>query len=404
MHIRWWIATLLFLSVIINYIDRQCLSVLAPVITKELNLSPTGYANILNAFQAAYTIMYLGSGLLVDRWGAKLSLTVFMGWWSVANALHAFAANAWGLGAFRFLLGLGEPGNFMAGFRAISECYVKQERALVNGLLNAGASVGAMIAPFLVTWLYAELSWRGAFVICGALGLVWIVPWWLVYRPLQPQQDRPLPLPFAILWRDYLKLPQSFGLMGSRFLSDPVWWFYLFWLPKYLVDARGFTLEQMAMVAWMPYLSADLGAMFGGWMSGRLIAKGWNTLSARTAVMLPAALVMPVSLIVATTPSSAIAIATICVVTFAHMAWKTNLATVTNDLYPTQVVGSVSGVFAFGNGLGGLLFTALTGWLVQYSGYFWVFAFMGVLHPLAFIVFRGLVRGELRFSRPDGLD
>ena len=404
MHIRWWIATLLFLSVIINYIDRQCLSVLAPVITRELNLSPTGYANILNAFQAAYTIMYLGSGLLVDRWGAKLSLTVFMGWWSVANALHAFAANAWGLGAFRFLLGLGEPGNFMAGFRAISECYVKQERALVNGLLNAGASVGAMIAPFLVTWLYAELSWRGAFVICGALGLVWIVPWWLVYRPLQPQQDRPLPLPFAILWRDYLKLPQSFGLMGSRFLSDPVWWFYLFWLPKYLVDARGFTLEQMAMVAWMPYLSADLGAMFGGWMSGRLIAKGWNTLSARTAVMLPAALVMPVSLIVATTPSSAIAIATICVVTFAHMAWKTNLATVTNDLYPTQVVGSVSGVFAFGNGLGGLLFTALTGWLVQYSGYFWVFAFMGVLHPLAFIVFRGLVRGELRFSRPDGLD
>ena len=404
MHIRWWIATLLFLSVIINYIDRQCLSVLAPVITKELNLSPTGYANILNAFQAAYTIMYLGSGLLVDRWGAKLSLTVFMGWWSVANALHAFATNAWGLGAFRFLLGLGEPGNFMAGFRAISECYVKQERALVNGLLNAGASVGAMIAPFLVTWLYAELSWRGAFVICGALGLVWIVPWWLVYRPLQPQEDRPLPLPFSILWRDYLKLPQSFGLMGSRFLSDPVWWFYLFWLPKYLVDARGFTLEEMAMVAWMPYLSADLGAMSGGWMSGRLIAKGWNTLSARKAVMLPAALVMPVSLIVATTPSSAIAIAMICVVTFAHMAWKTNLATVTNDLYPTQVVGSVSGVFAFGNGLGGLLFTALTGWLVQYSGYFWVFAFMGVLHPLAFVVFRGLVRSELRFSRPDGLN
>ena len=281
---------------------------------------------------------------------------------------------------------------------------LEQERALVNGLLNAGSSVGAMIAPFLVTWLYSQLSWRGAFVICGALGLVWIVPWWLVYRPLQPQQDQPLPLPAAILWRDYLKLPQSFGLMGSRFLSDPVWWFYLFWLPKYLVDARGFTLEQMAMVAWMPYLSADLGAMFGGWMSGRLIAKGWKTLSARTAVMLPAAMVMPVSLIVATTPSSAIAIGMICIVTFAHMAWKTNLATVTNDLYPTHVVGSVSGVFAFGNGLGGLLFTALTGWLVQYSGYFWVFAFMGVLHPLAFLVFRGLVRSELRLARADGFD
>jgi len=389
---RGWIAGLLFLSVVINYIDRQCLSVLAPVITKELGLTPTGYANILNVFQAAYTLMYIGSGLLVDRWGARVSLAVFMGWWSVANALHAFATNAFGLGVFRFLLGLGEPGNFMAGFRAISECFKKEERALVNGLLNAGSSVGAMIAPFLVTWLYLQLSWRGAFVICGGLGLLWIVPWLMVYKPLQK---------FEVAkntgeWKQYLKLPQSWGLFGSRFLSDPVWWFYLFWLPKYLVDARGFSLQEMALVAWMPYLSADIGAMFGGWMSGLLIRRGWNVLAARKAVMLPAAMVMPVSLIVGTTPSSTIAIAVICLVTFAHMVWKTNLSTVTNDLYPTEVVGSVSGVFAFGNGLGGLLFTALTGWLVQYSGYFWVFAFMGVLHPLAFAVFGGLVRGELQ--------
>ena len=399
MERRWWIAALLFLSVIINYIDRQCLSVLAPVITKELGLTPTGYANILNVFQLAYTGMYIGSGFLVDRWGARVSLAVFMGWWSVANALHGFATSAFSLGAFRFLLGLGEPGNFMAGFRAISECFHKEERALANGLLNAGSSVGAMIAPFLVTWLYVQMSWRGAFVICGVLGVLWIVPWLLLYRPLESVVIAPAK-PGA--WREYLKLPQSWGLFGSRFLSDPVWWFYLFWLPKYLVDARGFTLQEMALVAWMPYLSADLGAMFGGWMSGVLIARGWNVLAARKAVMLPAAMVMPVSLVVATTPSSTIAIAAICLVTFAHMVWKTNLATVTNDLYPTQVVGSVSGMFAFGNGLGGLLFTALTGWLVQYSGYYWVFAFMGVLHPLAFLVFRGLVRGELRIARLDG--
>lgn len=397
---RSWIAGLLFLSVIINYIDRQCLSVLAPVITKELRLTPTGYANILNVFQSAYTLMYIGSGLLVDRWGARVSLAVFMGWWSVANALHAFATSAFGLGMFRFLLGLGEPGNFMAGFRAISECFEKQERALVNGLLNAGSSVGAMIAPFLVTWLYLQLSWRGAFVICGGLGLLWIVPWLLAYKPLQaaPVVQK------TGEWKQYLAVPQSWGLFGSRFLSDPVWWFYLFWLPKYLVEARGFSLQEMALVAWMPYLSADLGAMFGGWMSGRLISRGWNVLAARKAVMLPAAMVMPVSLVVGTTPSSTLAIATICLVTFAHMAWKTNLATVTNDLYPTQVVGSVSGLFAFGNGLGGLLFTALTGWLVQYSGYFWVFAFMGVLHPLAFAVFGWLVRGELRLAGPQGGD
>ncbi len=399
MERRWWIAGLLFLSVIINYIDRQCLSVLAPVITKELGLTPTGYANILNVFQLAYTGMYIGSGFLVDRWGARVSLAVFMGWWSVANALHGFATSAFSLGAFRFLLGLGEPGNFMAGFRAISECFHKEERALANGLLNAGSSVGAMIAPFLVTWLYVQMSWRGAFVICGLLGVLWILPWLLLYRPLASVVIARAE-PGA--WREYLKLPQSWGLFGSRFLSDPVWWFYLFWLPKYLVDARGFTLQEMALVAWMPYLSADLGAMFGGWMSGVLIGRGWNVLAARKAVMLPAAMVMPVSLVVATTPSSTIAIAAICLVTFAHMVWKTNLATVTNDLYPTQVVGSVSGMFAFGNGLGGLLFTALTGWLVQYSGYYWVFAFMGVLHPFAFLVFRGLVRGELRIARLDG--
>jgi ACS family hexuronate transporter-like MFS transporter len=399
MERRWWIAGLLFLSVIINYIDRQCLSVLAPVITKELGLTPTGYANILNVFQLAYTAMYIGSGFLVDRWGARVSLAVFMGWWSVANALHGFATSAFSLGAFRFLLGLGEPGNFMAGFRAISECFHKEERALANGLLNAGSSVGAMIAPFLVTWLYLQMSWRGAFVICGVLGVLWIVPWMMLYRPLESVVIPPAK-PGA--WREYLKMPQSWGLFGSRFLSDPVWWFYLFWLPKYLVDARGFTLQEMALVAWMPYLSADLGAMFGGWMSGVLISRGWNVLAARKAVMLPAAMVMPVSLVVATTPSSTIAIASICLVTFAHMVWKTNLSTVTNDLYPTQVVGSVSGMFAFGNGLGGLLFTALTGWLVQSSGYYWVFAFMGVLHPLAFLVFRGLVRGELRIARLDG--
>lgn len=389
---RSWIAGLLFLSVIINYIDRQCLSVLAPVITKELGLTPTGYANILNVFQAAYTLMYIGSGLLVDRWGARFSLAVFMGWWSVANALHGLATNAFGLGVFRFLLGLGEPGNFMAGFRTISECFKKEERALVNGLLNAGSSVGAMIAPFLVTWLYGQLSWRGAFVICGLLGLVWIGPWLYFYKPLEGVVIEKKP---AGAWKAYLKLPHSWGLFGSRFLSDPVWWFYLFWLPKYLVEARGFTLQEMALVAWMPYLSADLGAMFGGWMSGRLISRGWDVLKARRVVMLPAAMVMPVSLLVGTTPSSTVAIAGICLVTFAHMVWKTNLATVTNDLYPTSVVGSVSGVFAFGNGLGGLLFTALTGWLVQYSGYFWVFALMGVLHPLAYLVFGGLVREKL---------
>ena len=390
MPLRWWIATLLFLSVVINYIDRQCLSVLAPVITKELGLSPSAYATVLNAFLGAYTVMYVGSGFLVDRWGSRLSLSLFMTWWSVANALHAFATSAWSLGAFRFLLGLGEPGNFMAGFRVVSESYETRHKAIVNGLLNAGSSLGAMIAPVLVTWLYKDLGWRGAFVICGVLGLLWVAPWWLLYRPLLPASQR-LPARKGD-WFKFLQTPQSAGLFVARFLSDPVWWFYLFWLPKYLVDQRGFSLEQMALVAWLPYLSADIGAMAGGWASGRLVSAGWEPLAARRAIMIPAALLMPVSVLVGRVDSSALALGLICLVTFAHMAWKTNLATVTNDLYPPGVVGSVSGIFAFGNGLGGILFTWLTGWLVERFGYSSVFLTMGLMHPLGLLAFRALVR------------
>jgi ACS family hexuronate transporter-like MFS transporter len=358
------------------------------VITKELGLSSLEYSRVLNAFLFAYTAMYLGSGFLVDRWGTRKSLGIFMGWWSVANALHAFAGNVWSLGAFRFLLGLGEPGNFMAAFRAISECYEKQHKAIVNGLLNAGSAVGAIAAPILVPWLAEQYSWRGAFVICGALGLLWLWPWLRYYRPLIPAGPKEV----AAAWRDYLFTPQSWGLFLARFLSDPVWWFYLFWLPKYLVDQRGFTMKEMAMVAWMPYLSADLGAMFGGWLSGHLVARGWDVLRARRTVMLPFALLMPASVLIGYTPSSGWALAIICLVTFAHMAWKTNLATVTNDIYPLGVVGRMSGVFAFGNGLGGMLFTELTGQVVEGFGYTAIFVFMGGLHPLGFLLFRALVR------------
>ena len=173
-HLRWWIAALLFLSTVINYIDRQTLSVLAPVLTRELGLSPIAYSNILTAFLAAYTVMYVGSGFLVDRWGTRLSLSVFMVWWSVANMAHAFAQGVWSLGILRFLLGMGESGNFMAAFKAVSEWYPAKERALVNGLINGGAAIGAVIAPPVVTWINANYGWQPAFVITGSLGFAWL--------------------------------------------------------------------------------------------------------------------------------------------------------------------------------------------------------------------------------------
>ena len=396
-RIRWIIAALLFLSAVINYIDRQVLSVLAPVLTKEFNLSPTDYANIGLAFQIPYTLMYVGSGFLVDRWGARKALAVFMIWWSVASMLHSFARSAFSLGFFRVLLGIGEPGNFMAGFRAISDWYPAREKAFVNGLLNAGAAVGAIIAPPLVAFLGLHYGWRQAFVVTGLLGFIWLFFWLQYYRMPAPEEAPPPaagsdgPLPTRL---ELLKRPETWALLLSRFISDPVWWFYLLWLPKYLADRRGFSLAEIGLVAWMPYLAADVGALAGGWLSGRLVRRGWPVLRARAMGTWPFALVMPLSLLIPTAPISQ-AIAIICAVAFAHMAWKTNMQTVTNDVFPARVVGTVSGMIAFGNGLGGALFTWLTGWVVQNISYDAIFVIMGFLHPVAYLIFRFIMGRRL---------
>jgi ACS family hexuronate transporter-like MFS transporter len=407
MPVRWTIAALLFLSTVINYVDRQTLSVVAPVLTKELNLSPVEYSNILTAFLAAYTLMYLGSGFLVDRWGTRVALAVFIVWWSISNMLHGFARNAFQLGTFRLLLGLGEAGNFMAAFKAISEWYPPRERAFVNGLVQAGASVGAILAPPVVTALMHWYGWRFTFVATGALGFVWLLAWLYFYyhparHPRVSPAERDLVLAAArslpatkLTPRDLLRLRQTWGLLLARFFSDPVWWFYLFWLPKYLVENRGFTVAEMGMLAWMPYLTADIGSVLGGLTSDALVRRGWNVLSARTATMLPFALLMPLSAAIVFASSRWTALALICLVTFAHMAWKTNVATVTNDLFPARIVGSLAGIVAFGNGLGGTIFTVLTGWIVQYFGYTAIFLIMGCLHPLAFLIFRALVRAPV---------
>jgi ACS family hexuronate transporter-like MFS transporter len=407
-HLRWWIAALLFLSTVINYVDRQTLSVLAPALTKELEISPIAYSNILSAFLAAYTVMYVVSGLLVDRWGTRRALSVFIIWWSVANMAHAFARGVWSLGILRFLLGMGESGNFTAAFRAISEWYTPKERALVHGLVQGGAAIGAIIAPPSITWIHAHYGWRIAFVATGALGLIWVILWLLIYyapdrHPNITDEEKALLLAEAPsskpvskgAWRALLRNRQTLGLLLSRFFSDPVWWFYLFWLPKYLVEQRGFTMQEMGMLAWMPYLAADIGALFGGWLSGKLIARGCEAVQARMRVMLPLALLMPISWAVHHVQSRPGTIALICLITFSHMAWKTNQNTLTNDIFPRELIGTVSGLLAFGTGLGGTLFTSFTGRMVEWFGYGSIFIIMGVLHPLSYLVMRRLVRAPL---------
>jgi ACS family hexuronate transporter-like MFS transporter len=408
-HLRWWIAGLLFFSTVINYVDRQTLSVLAPALSRELNLSPVDYSNITTAFLAAYTVMYVGSGFLVDRFGARRALSAFVLWWSLANMAHALARGVWSLGVLRFLLGMGESGNFMAAFRVVSEWYTPRERALVHGLIQGGAAIGAILAPPAITWIHQYHGWRPAFLFTGALGFVWLAFWLMLYHPPEKHpritaEERALLVDEAEIaqvpprpsWRSLLRSREVSGLLWSRFFSDPVWWFYLFWLPKYLVEQRGFTMAEMGMLAWLPYLSADLGALAGGWLSGRLVASGHPPLEARMRVMLPLALLMPLSMAVNHASSRPVIIGLICVVTFAHMAWKTNQNTLTNDIFPRSMIGSVSGLLAFGTGLGGTLFTKLTGHVVQGFGYELIFIVMGMLHPISYLLMRRFVRQPLQ--------
>ena len=382
---RWGIAALLFVATVINYIDRQTLSVVAPVLTRELQISNTEYANILTAFLIPYTVMYVPAGWLCDRWGTRRALAGFMAWWSVANALHALVRGALGLGVFRFLLGVGESGNFIAAGKAISEWFPPKERAFANGLVNAAAATGAIISPPLIAWVTLRFGWRFAFVATGVLGFVWLLPWLAVYRRPQadPADSRP-PVP----WSSLLRMPAVWGLLVSRIFADPVWWFYLFWLPKYLSDVRHFSMAEIGLFAWMPYLAADLGSLFGGWVSGKLVARGAEVVQARCRAMIPFALCMPLGVAVNYLPSTA-ALAMICLVAFAHMAWKTNLMTITNDIFPARIVGSAAGVVGLGSGLAGAISTPLVGRIVDGFGYQAVFWVMGFLHPIAmWIVFR----------------
>ncbi|MBI1790525.1 MAG: MFS transporter [Acidobacteria bacterium] len=402
-NLRWWIAGLLFLATVINYIDRQTLSVVAPVLTRELGISSVEYADILTAFLVPYTVMYIFAGLLVDRWGTRKSLAVFMAWWSAANALHALARGALGLGVFRFLLGAGESGSFMAAGKAISEWFPARERAVANGLVNAAAATGAVISAPLIAWVTVRFGWRAAFVLTGLTGYLWLAAWLAFYQLPQRHrwitaEERALILEGPageprerIAYLDLLRLPEVWGLLVSRIFADPVWWFYLFWLPKYLQDVRGFTLAEIGLTAWLPYLTADLGSIGGGWLSGKLVARGMPVLDARRWTMIPFALLMPMGVLVAYLPSAP-ALAVICLVTFAHMAWKTNLMTMTNDLFPARIVGSAAGLVGLGSGLAGVLSMPLVGRIVEafgYSGVFWV---MGFLHPVAMWIVLAMVR------------
>ena len=403
-HLRWWIVALIFGASVLNYVDRQALSILAPTIQKDLALSNEDYAAVLNWFLVAYTVALIVSGKIVDRFGVRFSLALFVGWWSISNILTGFARSAASLGACRFLLGLGEAGNWTAAPKAVSEWFPARERALAIGIYTLGATVGATLAPVLIIGLASWHSWQAAFIVTGSAGLVWLIPWlWLSRRPSEhprlSTEERPLiesgqaadqaaasaAAPDWGKWHRVLLRREVLLLIFARMLTDPVWYFFQFWFAKYLYDARGLDQKSLS-VTWVVYLAADIGVLSGGWLSGLLIKRGTAPVRSRLGIMLACAVLVPLGAVIPHVDALWLVLAFGMVAVLAHLAWLINLSALVVDLVPRGSLAFAFGVIAAGSSLGGLMMNKAVGSLVTNTSYDPAFGFMLLLHPLAWLL------------------
>jgi len=417
------IIGLVFLATLINYIDRLTVSVLAPLITKDLNLSNTEFGGIATWFLFAYTISQSLSGKLYDRVGIKKGFTVSIIVWSVAAMSHAFATGLRSLSAFRFVLGLGEAGNWPGAAKTVAVWFPARQRALGMAIFNSGAAIGSIVAPPVIVGLTAYFGhWQQTFVVTGMLGFLWLILWWIVYdspenhkwltaaeykiitedeaeTTSRKQSDNvdadssvasstiPIAEPVQPLgWFELLRYRQTWAIVISRFLVDPVWWLYITWLPLYLSQVHGFDLKQIGLFAWVPYVAADAGSLFGGWLSGFLIGRGWSVNKARKAVIIFAAALMPAGILAAFTPDAMMALGLIGVVLFGFQVWINNVQTLPSDFFPSNAVGSVAGLGGTGAGIGSMIFIFTTGWVVDHFSYTPILVTAGVLAPIGTLV------------------
>lgn len=401
-RLRWAILALLFASTVLNYVDRQTLSILATTVQRDLQITDAGYARIVQLFLIAYTLAYLGAGWVTDRLGTRLSLALFLGWWSLANMATGFVRSAGELGIARALLGLGEAGNYTAGPKAVAEHFPPHERGFAFGIYTAGAMVGATIAPPLIGWLALTHGWRAAFVATGALGLLWLVAWFAIYPKRTTQDVAARMAAGPTPWRAILRERPIWGFALARMIADPVWYFYLFWFPKYLGDQRGLDLAAVGATAWIVYLAADVGSVGGGLLSGALIRRGMTPVRSRLVAVTVAACIAPVGMLIATGVGIPVTFALAAAVAFAHLIFQINLGTLVVDLYPPRIVATVFGFVAAGSGLGGILSTQLVGKLASSGAYAEIFVLMGCLHPLAVLVAWAALRSQPRSALRSG--
>jgi ACS family hexuronate transporter-like MFS transporter len=368
---------LVFTATTINYLDRQTLSVAAPVLREQFHMSNVEYSRVVFAFMLAYTILNGISGALVDRLGTRLGYAICMAWWSVAAILHCFATGAWSLGAYRFLLGVGEAGNWPAGLKVVAEWFPERERALASGLFNSGSAIGAILAPPLVAWILLRFGWPAAFAVVGALGLVWLLVWWPIYYtpPEVRQEVEPSKAPVWNLMRD--RFVWSFTL--SKVFMDPAWYFYIFWFPEYLKRARGFDMASIGKYGWIPFGVAALGNLLGGAMSGWLLRRGCSLTVARKGSIAFFAALMMSAIPAVLTSDVRLAIALVAVAMMGYTGSLANMLPLPADVFPKNVVGSVFGLASMGAGFGGMIFSLATGWVVDHYSYRPVFFGFGLM-------------------------
>jgi len=422
---RWLIVVLLLTATIINYLDRQIIGLLKPILEKEFSWSETDFAHIVMAFTAAYAIGLLLFGRLIDKTGTKLGYTITVVVWSLAGMFHAGARSAVGFGIARFVLGLGEAGNFPAAMKTVAEWFPKKERALATGIFNAGTSVGVVVALLIVPWILTHYGWQEVFWITGALGFVWLIFWLLLYE-VPARQKRLTAAEYTLItsgqdaepvetkenkpnWYKLFTFPQTWAFITGKGLIDPIFWFFLFWLPSYFSSTFSLDLRKPSLPLMIIYAATTVGSIGGGYFSSWLISRGWPTLKARKGVLLLFAC-MEVSIILAQFATDVwVAVALISLAVAVHQAWATNVFTMASDMFPKQVVSSVVGIGGMAGAVGGILFPMLVGYLLDTykaagnlsGGYNLLFTICGFTYLVAWIIIHLLTRKSQSVTRSE---
>jgi ACS family hexuronate transporter-like MFS transporter len=388
---------LAFWATAINYLDRQTLSVAAPALSEQFHMSNVDYSRVTTAFLLAYTIMNGVSGPLIDRLGTRLGYGLCVLWWSVAAMLHAFARGAVSLGAFRFLLGIGEAGNWPGAVKVVAEWFPENERALAAGVFNSGSAAGAILAPPIVAFLLLTLGWQSAFLFVGVSGLIWLIFWGkLYYTPAAPA-GAPVEKPIPVMRLLRSRFVVAFTI--SKIFLDPVWYFYIFWFPKYLKAARHFDLAGIGKVAWIPFLVAGFGNILGGWMSSALLRRGVSVTVARKASVTFFASLMLSAIPAVLATETWVSIGFVSIAMLGYTGALANMLTIPADVFPKNAVASVYGLASMGSGFGGMVFTLITGWAVEHYSYTPVFFGFGVLPLICALIlwaFAGPLRQEVQ--------